>query len=237
LVFFLLVSYSRVNVGVRAALPCVPFLYLLAAGLATPGRWHAVRVALLVVCLGWCGVAAQRANPHEISYFNEFVAAGDGEKYLADSNLDWGQGLPALEKWMDANGVDVVYLGYFGTDRPEAHGIRFQRLPGYGQFDSSGSETIPANAPHHVVAVSTNHMLGLFLDDPETYRWLQKRKLYPDGDDRNRWIRNNRPHPVLAGCIHIIPLTGDPEAIARVRALVKKTPPLKREGLNLAPIP
>ncbi|MCE9562504.1 MAG: phospholipid carrier-dependent glycosyltransferase [Planctomycetes bacterium] len=201
LVFLLLASYSRVNVGVRAVLPCVPFLYLLAAGLAMPGRWRIARGVVLAACLGWCVVAAQRANPHEISYFNE-LAGSENEKYLADSNLDWGQGLPALKQWMDTNGVEVVYLSYFGTDRPESHGIRFQRLPGYGQLDAAGSETIPANAPRHVVAVSTNHMLGLFLDDPETYRWLRSRKPI-----------------VVGGCVQVFDITHDPEAIARIRSL------------------
>ena len=99
----------------------------------------------------------------------------DGAKYLADSNLDWGQGLPALKQWMEREEVDVVYLGYFGTDRPETHGIRYQPLPGYGRVGASGGETIPADAQRHVVAVSANHLLGLFLNDPETYAWLRGR--------------------------------------------------------------
>ncbi len=203
LVFFALASYSRVNVGVRAVLPCVPFLYLLAAGLAAPGCCRIARGGLLVACLGWCGVVAQRSTTVELTYFNELVASGNGEKYLADSNLDWGQGLPALKAWMDANGVDEVYLGYFGTDRPEAHGIRFQQLPGYGHVGDSSGDTIQVHARRHVVAVSTNHMLGLFLDDPETYTWLRRRT----------------PVAVPGGCIQVFDLTDDAEGIARVRAI------------------
>lgn len=201
LVFLALASYSRVNVGVRAVLPCVPFLYLLAAGLATPGRLRTFRLVLLGGCLVWSIFAAQRSSPRELTYFNELVEPGQGSSYLADSNLDWGQGLPALKEWMDANEVEVVYLGYFGTDRPESHGIRFQRLPGYGHVGPFADEAIPASAPRHVVAVSTNHLLGLFLDDPETYRWL----------------RSRTPISVGGGCIHVFDLTGDPVAIARLR--------------------
>jgi hypothetical protein len=202
-VFFALASAARVNVGVRAVAPVLPFLYLLAAGLAAPGCCR-VRTVALAACLVACGVAAQRASPHEISSFNELAGGpGGGARYLADSNLDWGQGLPALKRWMDASGVEAVYLGYFGTDRPEAHGIRFRPLPGYGRVGAPGGEDIPADAPRHVVAVSTNHLLGLFLNDPETYSWL----------------RGRTPVAVPGHCVHVFDLTADPAAVARVRAL------------------
>ncbi|MBA4065119.1 MAG: hypothetical protein C0501_15675 [Isosphaera sp.] len=203
LAFFALASAARVNVGVRAVAPVLPFLYLLAAGSVVAGCCRAVRVVVPAVCLALCGVAAQRANPYEISSFNELAGGpAGGARHLADSNLDWGQGLPALKRWMDANGVEAAYLGYFGTDRPEAHGIRFRPLPGYGRVGPPGGEVIPADARRHVVAVSTNHLLGLFLNDPDTYAWL----------------RGRPPVAVPGHCVHVFDLTGDPEAVARVRA-------------------
>ena len=143
-------------------------------------------------------------DPNEIAYFNE-LAGGPvgGAKHLADSNLDWGQGLPALKEWMDREGVDRVYLAFFGTDRPEAHGIRFQALPAYGRVGPPGGETIPTDAPRHIVAISANHLLGMFLNEPTAYSWLRQRE----------------PIAVLAGCIYVFDLTGDAEAIARIRSL------------------
>ena len=153
--FLALAAYSRVDMGVRVVLPAVPFLYLLASGLAAPSCCRFARLAVLAACLAWCAGAAERASPYEVAYFNE-LAGGPvaGAKHLADSNLDWGQGLPALKEWMDREGVDAVYLAYFGTDRPEAYGIPFRPLPGYGRVGPPGGEDIPADAPRHVVAVS-----------------------------------------------------------------------------------
>jgi hypothetical protein len=205
-VFFLLASFSRVNVGVRAVYPFVPFLYLLAAGLAVPGAARVLRGVVLAICIAWCIVSAHGAGPREITYFNEFVASGEGLKYLADSNLDWGQGLPALKEWMDANGVETVYLGYFGTDRPEAHGIRNRRLPGYGLVGPPRDEPIPPGASRHIVAVSTNHLLGLFLKDTETYAWLRERP----------------PLAVPGGCIHVFDVSSDPVAVTRIQALSQR---------------
>jgi hypothetical protein len=207
LVFFALASYARVNVGIRAVLPVLPFLYLLAAGLAAPGCCCVARAIVLALCLAWCGVAAERAGPYEISYFNEITGGPiNGAKYLADSNLDWGQGLPALRDWMDREGVSAVYLAYFGTDRPEAHGIHFQALPGYGRVGPPGGETIPADAPRHVAAISANHLLGLFLNEPDAYSWLRERA----------------PAAVVGGSIFVFDLTNDPTAIARISALAKR---------------
>jgi hypothetical protein len=205
-VFFALASYSRVNVGVRAVLPCLPFLYLLAAGLVRPGAGATVRVLFAVLCLALCGAAVRHASPHELTFFSELVGSPEnGANHLADSNLDWGQGLPELKRWMDANGVEAVYLGYFGTDRPEAHGIRFRELPGYGRVGPGGGEEIPEGAPRHVVAVSVNHLLGLYLNDPQTYAWL----------------RDRMPLASPGGCIRVYDLSGDPAAVARVRSLPK----------------
>jgi len=160
-----------------------------------------------MACFAWCALAAERASPHEIVYFNEITGGPiNGARYLADSNLDWGQGLPALRDWMDREGVNAVYLAYFGTDRPEAHGIRFQALPGYGRVGPAGGGTIPADAPRHVVAVSANHLLGLFLNEPDAYSWLRVRA----------------PIAVVAGSIFVFDLTSDPAAIARIRSLARR---------------
>ncbi len=204
LAFLALASYSRVNLGVRLVLPCFPFLYLLAAGLLRPGRGSRVRGPVTAACLTACWLAATRASPFELSYFSELVGGPEnGAKYLADSNLDWGQGLPALKRWMDANGLDAVYLGYFGTDRPESHGIRYRPLPGYGRVGPPGGGAIPAEAPRHVVAVSVNHLLGLYLNEPRTYAWL----------------RDRAPLASPGGCIRVYDLTTDPVALARLRSL------------------
>lgn len=45
--------------------------------------------------------------PRTLTFFNEFVGGSrNGFKYLTDSNLDWGQHLKLLKRWMTRNGVD-----------------------------------------------------------------------------------------------------------------------------------
>jgi hypothetical protein len=207
LVFLALASYSRVNIGVRVVLPVLPFLVVLAAGLAALGCCRVLRVSVLTGLVAWCLYAAERASPHEISYFNE-IAGGPvgGARYLADSNLDWGQGLPQLKEWMDRETVEAVYLTYFGTDHAESYGLRYQALPGYGRVEHPCGQIIPRNAPRHVVVVSANLLLGMFLNEPESYAWLRERP----------------PTAVLGGSLYVFDLTSDAAAIERVRVLAAK---------------
>jgi hypothetical protein len=208
LVFFAMASYSRVDLGVRVVLPVLPFLYVLAAGLASAGCCRTAGRVLLAVCLAWCALSAARSDPHPLAYFNELAGGPRGALgHFADSNLDWGQGLPQLKQYLDAAGAGPVYLSYFGTDSPESYGIRFQPLPTYGRVGDPGGEAIPADAPRHVLVVSANNLLGIYLNDPGTFAWL----------------RNREPNAVLAGgSLYVFDLTGDPEAVRRARALPAK---------------
>lgn len=221
LVFFALASYSRVDLGVRVVLPVLPFVYVVAAGLAAPVRgacraegkrcgdgpeWVA-NCLLLLACVGWAAHSASKRDPFPLAYFNEIAGTPrDGLRYVADSNVDWGQGLPQLKEYLEANGPNVVYLSYFGTDRPEAYGIRYQALPTYGRVGAPGGEPVPENAPRHVLVVSANNLLGIYLNDPATFAWL----------------RDRPPTALLGGCLYVFDLTGDADAVRRVRALPPK---------------
>src|SRR6185369_7918419 len=91
---------SPLNIGYRHVLPMLPFLYVFAGVLPVmltrvTGRLASTAViAALVLAAGAETVAAR---PYFLPFFN--VAAGGGRgglRLLSDSNLDWGQGLPAL---------------------------------------------------------------------------------------------------------------------------------------------
>ena len=74
-----------------------------------------------------------RAYPHYLAYFNPLVSRERAYRHLVDSNLDWGQDLPGLKGWLDAQATSrgnvPVYLDYFGTGSPEHYAIRATRLP------------------------------------------------------------------------------------------------------------
>jgi hypothetical protein len=110
---------SKRNYGVRYLLPMAPLAIVWISALAERrGIWR------WIVGAGLIGQAAALAtiHPHVLSYFN--VLAGGkigGRRVLADSNLDWGQGLrsfAAMEKRFPP-----ITLFYFGDTDPLHYGV------------------------------------------------------------------------------------------------------------------
>lgn len=138
LLFLLLGMSGVLTIGYRHLLPAIPLFIVQAGGAVAliegmPAR--RLTYGLLTALLLWFLVSVLRVYPHQEAYFNEL--AGDWTKwstFLVDSNLDWGQDLPALREWMAAHGVEQVNLAYFGKGVPEKYGVHYQPLPGYLRF-------------------------------------------------------------------------------------------------------
>jgi len=131
LVYVLVLATSNLNEGVRHVLPLFPFVCL-AIGAAAAGGWakRVGRVAVIGLSIGLL-LESAAAYPDELAYFN--VAAGGtngGIGRLGDSNLDWGQDLPALAAWQRANPDIKLYFASSGAVDPAHYGIRYTNLPG-----------------------------------------------------------------------------------------------------------
>jgi Dolichyl-phosphate-mannose-protein mannosyltransferase len=169
-VYGLFAVTSRLQIGHRHLLPLYPFLFV-AAGRAVavlglrPSRAKAGAVALGVLC-AWYGVGTLRVHPHYLAYFNE-IAGGPshGYRHLVDSNLDWGQDLPALKAWMDARAVSRIKLSYFGSADPGYYGIDADLLPGYmAPRPTRVTREVRAG---DIVAVSATNLQGVYLDEAD----------------------------------------------------------------------
>jgi hypothetical protein len=99
------------------------------------GKWldwrRPVAVVLIVGALLWHAGESLAARPNYLAYFNQVIGGpANGWRHLVDSSLDWGQDLPGLKRWLDANGrKDQVYLSYFGTGDPAYEGITATMMP------------------------------------------------------------------------------------------------------------
>jgi hypothetical protein len=203
-VYFLAMSAAGIDIGIRVVLPAYPLVWLTAARAAALDFRSmicggAVAIAVIVPTMtdhDWLG-------ERSLSYMNGMVAGrSDGLRYLGDSNLDWGQGLKALKAELAARGDPVVYLSYAGTARPEAVGIRYQRLPGWGEFRDPPADRVDPSG-RVLVAISVSNLQGTYLRDPATYRWLLDREPLSRTDDS----------------IWVFDLTGDREALERLQQL------------------
>lgn len=126
---------GSINIGLRHILSVIAIVWLLAGVAASRGRWAAPRWttwALLVCVMSqlWSAIAVA---PHYLAYFNP-LAGLRPDRWLVDSNLDWGQGLPELRRWQLRENVTRVFLAYFGSDNPARHGLEVVRF-GDHHFD------------------------------------------------------------------------------------------------------
>lgn len=137
LVFVALALTGILTIGYRHLLPALPFLYLLAGNAARLlAGWARTLVAATgALLLLWLAGSTLWFFPNHDSYFNE--AAGrwpNWSNILVDSNLDWGQDLPALAAVQEQMGIGRVNLAYFGKSAPERYGVEYAPLPGYLRF-------------------------------------------------------------------------------------------------------
>jgi hypothetical protein len=116
--------FDRANFGVRRVLPAYPFLFTIASASVAGKSGRLARGAALAL-LAWCAVETARIHPHELSYFHELAGGpARGPYLLEDSNLDWGQDLPALAAWQRTHPeAQPLRLSYFGTAEPGAYGV------------------------------------------------------------------------------------------------------------------
>ncbi len=129
-VLFVFSTKSVLQIGIRYLVPFFPLAFLLIGKLGSFWEKLGLKVkGIIVGMLFWLMLESLLIYPHYLSYFNEFCGgAGRGHKVLLDSNLDWGQDLPALKKFMERNGIEKIELCYFGHPLPELYGINYQPL-------------------------------------------------------------------------------------------------------------
>lgn len=191
--YFALSMQSALNIGYRHLLPMLPFLYVLSSGLAlnvTGSSWLKNRLsqmqagwtpgtALLALALAGVLIADMRLHPHYLSAFNSAAGGPDnGYQILVDSNIDWGQDLIRLKRWMQEHQVPEVKLAWFGSADPGYYGIRYQPLPGIGRSEFWLWWDVPFNTTDPepgVYAISVTNLWELPLREEEknVYAWFR----------------------------------------------------------------
>jgi hypothetical protein len=122
--FFAISSLSKVNIGLRYILPVYPCLYIFVTlvlfhVVTAIKRTRPLFLSLLTLLVLWHIASSLMIYPSYLSYFNELSGNDrNADRYLIDSNLDWGQDLKRLALWVNANGVPSIHVAYFGGGEP-----------------------------------------------------------------------------------------------------------------------
>jgi 4-amino-4-deoxy-L-arabinose transferase-like glycosyltransferase len=112
-------SQAGFSEHLRYALPIFPFAFVWISRAAVVfDRRHWLLARLAVASLAWAIISSLSVVPHSLSYFNELVGGPrGGPNHLIHSNVDWGQDLWFLKRWLEkhpeAEPLNLIYFGYF----------------------------------------------------------------------------------------------------------------------------
>jgi len=185
-IYFGVASFASMNIGHRHILPVIPLAFIFVSKIATRLRMRqrldtGITAGIFAALLIWYAYGALSIYPNYLAYFNE-IAGGpaNGAEHLTDSNLDWGQDLILLKRYMDEHGIKEIHLVYFGNADPRYYGIKCKFLtPPF--WSDEALDTIPPDGFSWVkgvkrgeyVAISATLLQESFVMIPvicETYR-------------------------------------------------------------------
>ena len=148
---------SHINIGVRHALPIyVPLAVL--AGAAVVMLWPRVKIAIVALC-AWLLIGSALAHPDYLPWMNAIVR-GHPERFLLDSNLDWGQDVLRLSREARRLGIKELHVNLFGnTD------LRRIGLPPTKGID-------PYIAAPGWYAFSETQIVSAQVHDKYAFRWI-----------------------------------------------------------------
>jgi hypothetical protein len=189
-VYFVSALTTNLNLGLRHILPVYPYIFVgLGLGIAAVmRRWPiggSVAASVLVMLLLTESIAAY---PNYLAFFNVFSGGSEGGiRLLGDSNLDWGQDLPALAEWQKGHPTDKLYFSYFGMADPKAYGIDFVNLPGGWPFSPVSEPDVNQSG---VIAISATNLQGIYVGQPMV-DWYKKQ------------LKGEKPFRILNGTIYL----------------------------------
>lgn len=172
LMFVYLSFFNAIQNGFRYLLPVYPLLFIWLGNYGVVlrrGVWARIAIGCLAA---WTIVGSLRTWPDYIAYFNEFIGGPrNGYHWLGDSNLDWGQDLKELKRFMVQRGIDRIQLSYFGTADPAHYGIDYEYLPSTKNSLRPSPPLREGESPSRFVALSASQYQGITFPDKDFYRF------------------------------------------------------------------
>lgn len=176
--FFLIACASKVQIGHRHILAIYPFLFTL-AGAALPKEPTSTtkRHTPLLLFIIWQAWTTLQCHPDHLAYFNELVGGSDHAYEIAsDSNVDWGQGLKALGRYVHDHEMGPIYLSYFGAASPRYYGIECVDICPVMPVLRTSDRIGPFQPLPRYFAVSATNYQHTYFQNKTTLSWLHERK-------------------------------------------------------------
>lgn len=182
--YFAFALTTDINLGYRHLLPLLPFLAVFIAAVLAwladsfPRQQRLGQLAV-VGLLVWLGGSTVWLAPHYLAFFNALAGGPNGGwRYLVDSNIDWGQDLGGLKEWLDENGVEQVWLSYFGEGRPDYYGINYVGLDSFPPrlMNPQARPFYPHDPAPGLYAISATNLQGVHFANHDQFAWFRDKE-------------------------------------------------------------
>ncbi|MCS7179869.1 MAG: glycosyltransferase family 39 protein, partial [bacterium] len=183
IIYFIFSSLSKKQIGIRYILPFYALIYIYCARIFI--YHHKLKLNKIIknyiftFLFLWYAFSSLKIHPNYIAYFNEICGGPEnGWKYLIDSNIDWGQDLKGLKKYLQKEGNPEILLNYFGSVLPETYGLIYEPFF-YPLFLNIPQEYYRLNSEFpekEYLAISVNYLQGLVYNDHKIFDWLKEIK-------------------------------------------------------------
>jgi len=188
IVFFGIFLPSNLNLGLRHILPIMPFIFLFSSRILNirfEKRTYSILFGIFIgVLLLWYILSAIFIMPHYMAYFNEFIGGPEnGHKYLLSTNLDAGQDLKNLNRYLKNNNINNIKLSYHGSFDPSYFNISYEPLPmeyyipwvpGFSSNEPSQNYKENCSKKYGIIAISISNLHNFHLINQSCFNWLKE---------------------------------------------------------------
>jgi hypothetical protein len=159
---------AKINIGFRHWLAPYAFWLMLCARAAAPLgiAWR----ALAWTCIVGAAAHVARFHPDYLSYIN--APRRHVWEQINDSNLDWGQSLKEVRRWIDAHArgreITVVYFGHRTIDASRYLGddVHVRVLRWNDEIDAPPTRGIVIISPAMIIPLKSNVFAALRAREP-----------------------------------------------------------------------
>jgi len=185
-ILLLLVNFSFTNKmsGVRHILIFYPFISVLISNVINAKlKRRGLFFIFVGVLLFYYSLSAFFVSPHYIAYVNEF-GGGPENAYniMVGSNIDQGQDLKGLKKYIEDHNIEKIKLSYFGNTNPADYGISYEYLPSPSflywvpdytllRIEERGEDCSERKG---IIAISVTNLKSVHMINKHCYDWLSK---------------------------------------------------------------
>lgn len=187
ILLFILLSINKQSYALRHMLIIYPILFLFVSkSINISIKRQRILNCFFALLFIWYLISSISIFPHHVSYFNEFVGGSEnGYKYLLSDNIDRGEDLLGLKKYLIKNNINKINLSYHGHLDPINYNISYDYMPsacfqdwipGALEFAQNCKSDYVEDCSERkgIVAVSVTNLQNRFFKNRSCFDWLKK---------------------------------------------------------------